>query len=277
MKWFNIILFITVNLLFSANQKAFSQKSNSDTVIILKPDQRISDTLTPDLLKYNKSENFSQGKTVILKNNYRKNIELHFIVIFLLIVGVIYIKLSSPGFFNELTQLLLKRNYLIANYNQQKINLLLNNIILDLIYVVSISYFLYFFTFDFETINFFIFILAILIFYLLQIGLVGVLFSLFFNNSMNIHMANLFIFNRSLAVLIAPLIFIIFFIETNHQKVFIYLIATLFISFLVFRTFRIYFQIKKENRFNYLYVFLYLCVSEISVYLIVFKEIKKFF
>jgi hypothetical protein len=94
---------------------------------------------------------------------------------------------------------------------------------------------------------------------------------------MNIHMANLFIFNRSLAVLIAPLLFIMFFIEINFQEVFIYLIAFLFISFLVFRTFRIYFQIKKENRFNYLYVFLYLCVSEISVYLIVFKEIKKFF
>jgi hypothetical protein len=180
MKWFSIIVFITVNLLFSANQKAFSQKSDSDTVIILKPDQRISDSLTPELLDYNKSKNFSQGETVVFKNNYRKNIELHFIVIFLLIAGVIYIKLSSPGFFNELTQLLLKRNYLIANYNQQKINLLLNNIILDLIYVVALSYFLYFFTLNFETVSFLIFILAVLIFYLLQIGFIGILFSLFF-------------------------------------------------------------------------------------------------
>ena len=197
-----------------------------------------------------------------------------FIILFIIII---YIRLVSPEYFRDLFLFAANGNYLLANYHKKNVILLINNILLDFIFIGSISILLYSLLNIKHSAHFELFFAGVAVFFIAQLIVILIGYNTFFDTSVfNIHISNILIFNRVLGIVLAPTLFIASYLKDSYQFTAFAILLVVVIAIFVFRIFRIYFLIKKSYQFNSIYIILYLCVFEISLYLLFIREFSWF-
>lgn len=245
-----------------ANDTSISIDSTSSIPDIDSLSENPANEIKLEFYKKNKNE-FSNTYTL-----------LGFILLFVIIF---FVRLASPEYFRDLILFAINGNYLLANYHKRNNILLINNVLLDIVYIGALTALLFNLfsvnnTYHFEDI-----LLGFTVFVVTQIILVFIGYNTYFSASVfNIHLTNLLVFNRVMGIILSPAIFITTYLNDNYQDTALTFLLFVVVSIVIFRIFRVYFLIKKSYHFNTIYIILYLCVFEISLYLLFIREFSWF-
>jgi hypothetical protein len=90
------------------------------------------------------------------------------------------------------------------------------------------------------------------------------------------YLLNLFAFNTSLALLLLPLLLVVFFGNSWIQTNILYLMIFLFAVWFIWRAIRSFLVTISITKFSYVHNFLYLCTLEIGYYLLAYVILKLF-
>lgn len=196
----------------------------------------------------------------------------------LLFIAVLYLKFSNPENFTATFKYMLNGRFFMDEISKAKSSYSINSAILDLLFVAILA--MLFFARLWADYHYFYIEIAgvVLGVYLIQIAMVIIGHTIFFGTEQkNLHLQNILIFNRGLAIIMVPLLFIAVFSKIEIRNLLLTSGGFLIGFIYVFRFFRILFQLKREYTFSYLYIFLYLCIFELSLYFVFIKEIKWLF
>jgi len=207
----------------------------------------------------------------------RNNTVLFFILIFLLSI-ILFIVISSPEYTKDVFLSVFTFRYFLNVFHKKKYTLLINNVLLDITFLVVIFLFVFI---NSNTLFFEIVIekavLIIMASYAVILVALYIFYHIFFGNDFhNLHVRNTLIHNRISAIMITPLLFISFYLDSEFRFATLDIIAIILLLTFVWRTIRIFRLLKNTSNFNSIYILLYLCVFEISPYLIIYKEFGYF-
>jgi len=212
------------------------------------------------------------GELKFKKNRLEDNPTLFFsfILIFSIILYTIFI---TPDYFRNLIFIITKQRYLIEGSTTRKMPFLVNNVILDLVFIAVTS--LIIFLYQWEKAHFLYaeILLTIGGLYTIQVILSYIAYYVFFGSKYkNLHVANIVNFNRAFSWILVPVSFLIIYGFGNLKDTLFTVLLYFTLGLVVYRMGRTYIQIKKQYSFNALYILLYLCVFELSLYFIFIKE-----
>ena len=196
----------------------------------------------------------------------------------LFFIIIIYIKLASPDYLNTIYQYIMSGSFFLNEIDKSKSGYSLNNTLLDILFVLVLSIFFYEYLWDPYQLFYIEILIGVTVFYFFQVAVSFIFHYIFFaTDHRNIHLLNLVLFNRSLAIAITPIIFIGTYINDPYKEYLSYFILLFIMIVYLYRIFRIFSQLKMLHSFNYLYIILYLCVFELSLYFIFIRQIRWFF
>jgi hypothetical protein len=227
---------------------------------------------TLDLKRFQAFTSLEENSIYTLrKDDLKYKTYLYFAFIFIFFI-LVYIKLSSPDYLEDLFTGFLKKGHLISGYSKQKSGIGINNILLDVLFLAIISIFFYELFWENFKISYLFIVYALLFFVLFQSGLVFISYRIFFGQqNFNVHLSNIFTFNRVLGIIVTPVMFIITYLDHDYKQIALRVLLLLLASFLIIRLYRIFLQIKNLLNYSFLYIFIYICVFEISLYFILIK------
>jgi hypothetical protein len=199
------------------------------------------------------------------------------LLIFILVIfSLLFIKITNPDFYRELYSHLVNSKLLITSFPLKKISLRLSNLLIDFAKLFVLSLLFFDMLNDYFSISFREIFLIITAYSFLRIVLIFVFYNIFFDKgSVNIHLSNIFIFNRLMFLVILPFVFFTIFSFPPYTLIFQWFSFALLILFVFLRTQRIFIQIKMAKNYTFFYIFLYICVFEISPYFILIKEFSQ--
>lgn len=270
----SLILILCINALYSS-PKPFIYMDTSNTLIInvLKvPDSSINYSHDQSKSNYPKNE-----KTYEYKEPDLKSSSMLFIGFVLLFSILIYIKIASPEYLKLQFQYFINGKAFLTDLDKSKQGFLLNNILLDFLFVAIISVYL----FEYLWIKFhYLYIEVFIVVFLFYFGssiINSISFYIFYGDEQkNIHLRNVLLSNRMMAVVLLPIVFVSLYSSRILHDFLSLAIIILLSVFFLYRLMRIFNQLKYLFSFNYIYNFLYLCVFEISLYIVFFKQIGWF-
>jgi hypothetical protein len=267
--FFMCLLLLLACLNASANEDSTRLRTVNDTIVAADSNTS-SPAYSPDASNKSSTVKFYEKAENPFANTHQF---FGFLILFILII---FIWLSNPEYFRRLFLSAFNRNFLLNNIYKRNFLQLINNLLLDLVFISIVTALLYrlFATNNFSFINAFG---GLAVFILLQLGLNSISFRIFFNSpAVNLHVNNLLIFNRLLGLVLTPCVFIAFYLQENLQLISLISLLLFILAVLVFRLFRLFFLIKSSHHFNTIYIILYLCVFEISLYLFFIREFSWF-
>jgi len=209
------------------------------------------------------------------QNLTKTNLYFAFIFFFFLLI---IIKLTTPDYFTDLFSCLFKKNYLFAKSPKTKFNISINSIIIDFITLCVVSYFFYQYLYTKYEIQYYLIFGSILAFTVIQILIILFSYNLFFGSgNINIHITNLLISNRIIGIIFTPSLFVITYLNPVYQTIGLYILFFILIIILLVRIYRILNQLKIIYNFSFLFIFLYICTFELSIYFLCFKVVLLFY
>jgi hypothetical protein len=225
-----------------------------------------------DISKYNLKELNAENSIYSLRKidlRYKSFLYFAFITTFLILI---YIKLISPEFLEDLFNSFLKKNYLLGNYSKQGFSLRINNILLDVLFLAIISIYFYELLWPLYHFPYYLVISGLFAFITIQILIIFVFYNIFFGTEFqNIHLTNIFTFNRILGIVFTPLMFIITYLNPEWRSISLAVLLILLVAIIIFRIYRILIQLKNIFKYSFLYIIIYICVFEISLYIVLIK------
>lgn len=273
----NKLLFILLILISSlCPLKSESQIADSNSRIKVKLDSIFSGFSAYSFLakEYLSADDADENLVIFHKRHEspfsNSQVFIGFIVLFAIIL---FIRLASPEYFRDLFLFAINGNYLLANHHKRNDFLLINNILLDGVFIVILSVLFFNLFSGYIPLRLEELFIGITLFIVAQIVLVFISYRTFFSSAIfNIHLTNLLVFNRVLGIILTPAVFIASYLNDAYQYIFLTILFFLVVLIVVFRVFRVYFLIKRSYDFNSIYIILYLCVFEISLYLLIIRE-----
>jgi hypothetical protein len=203
------------------------------------------------------------------QNEYKTH--LYFVFIFFFFILII-IRLSSPDYFSDLFLSLFKKNYLFSRIQKSKFNISINSIFLDIIFIAVLSFFLFQYLYTRFELEYYLVLGGLLLFTFIQMLIILISYYLFFGTgNVNVHLTNLIISNRIIGIIFAPLLFIITYLNQAYQPIGLNILLGIFVLIIFIRIYRIINQLKIIYNFNFLFIILYICTFELSVYFVCFK------
>lgn len=193
-------------------------------------------------------------------------LSVFFFVIFgALLLLIVMLKLTQPGYISELYSALWNPNLTQHLQEEGKLGLKFFQLPADILFVSGISFFGMLWL-DTYTLNGFLNLFLLTgSFYFLQIVAVKVFSRLFFgSNTRGGHESEMINFNRSLGVIMVPLMFIAFYATIPYPGVVLEIFKWFLITFAAVRFIRIMLTLRSEMHHGAFYIFLYLCALEIS-------------
>jgi hypothetical protein len=195
-------------------------------------------------------------------------------ILFLLIL----IKNMVPDYFKDLFSGFTHPESLLSNLSQRKISLRISNILIDLSKLAIISLLLYEYLIIYNKVEYINIIYVLGGFTIIKALISYPFYYIFFGkNKINIQVKTISLFNRILFLFILPLVIISIYTTNPVKQIIIWITALIFIIFFIIRTFSIFLQIKNYYNYNSLYIFLYICIFEISLYFVFFKHFSENF
>jgi hypothetical protein len=210
----------------------------------------------------------------IIRQSWKSDLILFaFLVIFIIIA---YFKVVKSGFMNELLFSVQKEEYIITELHRQKRASFYSKFFLDLVFIILVSVFITKFFHGSIRYNFRMILFGVLVVFFFQFVVISIFYKIFFGSrTFNIHLINLLVFNRFLAIFLSPLVFLMLYVPEPYSLYISMIIIILSLITLLIRTFRIFIQLKRVSSFNFLYIILYICVFEISLYFVIIKEFSR--
>ncbi|NLJ07866.1 MAG: DUF4271 domain-containing protein [Sphingobacteriales bacterium] len=199
---------------------------------------------------------------------------LFFALIFMLLI-VLLIRILNPDYFLNIFRNTYSTTSFLDNLSKKEAQsfLLINNIILDIIFIFSLSLFFLKLSEIRSVMGYWQIFRIITLLYLVQIMIIRIFYRVFFKRGTeNVHLSQILTFNRMAGVLLIPFLILIYFASPPINKFAFEIIKVFLIVMILFRLIKNYFIIKKINLSNLFYVLLYLCVFEISLYFAIIKE-----
>jgi len=235
--------------------------------------------LQPDTSLYPMIDNqieLSKKYPVIKRVDNIHNNTLLFIFFIVIFAIIAIIRIVSPDYFYDLWNNLLKTDVLIDNHLRKgkRLFLLIINKFFDFLFIASLTLLVYFY-FEIPFLNsIFIIFPVILTIYLIQVISISIFFNVFFaNTNYNIHLLKIIYYNRFAGIIIFVLLFLSFFTYPESAEIFIRLILVFLTVTYLIRLITNFFSIKRLFTVSIFYILLYLCVFEITLYLVILKEI----
>jgi len=193
-------------------------------------------------------------------------------VLFLLIL----IKNVVPDYFKDLFSGFTNPESLLANLSQRKISQRISNIIIDFSKLAIISLLLYEYLINYFEIKYINIIFVLGGFTIIKSILSYPFYYIFFGkNKIHIQIKTISLYNRILFLFVLPLVIISVYTINPVKQIIMWLAVFIFIIFFMIRTFSIFLQIKNYYNYNSLYIFLYICIFEISLYFVFFKHFSE--
>jgi hypothetical protein len=212
----------------------------------------------------------------LMKVNWKlKNSTFLFFVFFILFIMLIFIKVTSPDCVRELaTALFSSKNFMEQASKLNIVSGQFNFFLLDLIFLISLSIFLHGLYTDSHLLVIHRIFFYSFLFFFAKTALAFMIYPLFFSKERyNYHISTFLIYVRLLTILLLPLTFLITYVGFSYQEY----LQNVLIFFLVISLFipaiRTYIHLKKSKVYSLFYLILYLCVFEISFYLIYIQGI----
>lgn len=195
------------------------------------------------------------------------------LVSFLLLLGMV--RAFSPSYFWELFRTVLDLNYVQLMEREGKLKWNIINILLDIIFAGSFSFFLYQLQSPDIALAFWECFLAVGAFVLLHLSFTALMGSVFYDwDSIRIFLYNIVLFNRVAGIVILPLVFATTYMPENLRPITLKILGLLVIFYWSFRILRALFQMKGKFHHGFFYNFMYLCTIEVSPLLIALKLIS---
>ncbi|MEA3497399.1 MAG: DUF4271 domain-containing protein [Bacteroidota bacterium] len=217
--------------------------------------------------------NFNNGKQLKFIEKALSDNTLLFYAFIMLFIIIIFIRTASSEYYDDLYKSIFSKEYLIREYKRKHSTFLINNILLDIVFIIILSIFFFEFLWNEYHYLYAEILLWITGFFISQIIIVSTFYKLMYGTKYNnFHLMTVSRFNRILAIILTPIVFVSTYLKEPYQGYFSQFIILVLIIAISFRTVRIFFQIKKVFTFSSLYIFLYLCTFEISLYILFFKE-----
>jgi hypothetical protein len=198
---------------------------------------------------------------------------------FILFMGVtlilMFIKTSAPDYYRELLSNFSKPNYILDSYPVRRVLFRISNVFTDIseLAIISLLIFKIYNDYSDTYVAFYKIVIITGGFFLIRIIIIYPFYYIFFGrNKINVHSSNIFIFNRIMFIFLLPIIFISIYSFRPYQNIFQWISLIIILSFFLYRTLRIFFQIKNTNNYNIFYIFLYICIFEISPFFVLIKE-----
>ena len=213
-----------------------------------------------------------------LEYGLKENTGIYYLLVFfLLLLGAI--RILEPGYFRELFRSVIDLNYIALMSREGKLGLSVANILLDLIFVGSVSFYIFQLEFapvdELKFFEVFLWVLAITIGHLILTALLGKVF--FGMRNIKIFLHNVLIFNRVLGIILLPLVFLGTYVTYIPKQAVFYGIGALIILYFVFRILRALLQMGGMFNHGIIYNFFYLCTVEISPLIVVIELITGIF
>lgn len=211
----------------------------------------------------------------IPRKKYDLNNTIFFFLLILFFLIIVLIKVINPDYFASIFIQTLNSDALIDNIFKRELRsvILVNNTLLDLIFVITLSMFLLKFNISENQNNFFSVIQIVVILYFIQIVITTIFYPVFFKRETpNVHLSQILVFNRAFGIILVPsLLLINYSYEPVNQLTYI-LLKYFLIFIILYRIIKNFIVIQRINGANLFYVLLYLCVFELSLYFVIIKE-----
>lgn len=217
-----------------------------------------------------------QGEEMI--QGLQENTFLFFLlVLFLLLLGLI--RILDPSYFNDLFRSMLDANYIQLMKRDRKLNWNIVNMFLDLIFLGSITFYIFQLVItSLSEWTFWQIFLAVFLgnmAHLLLNWLMGILFYGFSNSKFLLN--HILIFNRVIGIIFLPILFLITYFSGIPKSLSLNLVGFLLILILGYRMLRAIFQAGSTVNHGIIYNFFYLCITEITPLIIVIEFITRAF
>jgi hypothetical protein len=248
--------FLIFNQLAELKQKQDLKTRTQNNLIQLKPDKK----LTPEV------------RTHITSNWV-------FFIFMILIIVFIWIRIFYNKFFNYLTNAMISYQLSLKMYNEKNALLKRVSFILDILYHIILSFFLYeSFTYlnikplTLTSFNLFLFILNVLILFTIARNVILNIFNKLFDTEYVIseYIHNNFIINKLLGIILFPVIIAFYYLPEKYAGIMFYVGLALICISLIMKILRGYHIIIRKDILFY-YLILYLCTLEILPLFIGYK------
>lgn len=197
-----------------------------------------------------------------------------FIILFFIII---FLKITSPEILEDLFNSIRSRKYLLTRFARGKPTLSFNHILLDMLFLLIFSLFIFSLQLKILYLSYIQIFLLITTFFLVKLLLIFLVYKIFFRQkSYNIHITNILSFDRSLGIFLTPIMFIITFLGEHQRNISLNYLGYFIVFIFLFRIIRMFRQLNLVYKYNLFYIFLYLCIFEFSLYIILFREIIKY-
>jgi len=200
-------------------------------------------------------------------------------ILYFLLVGFLtllaYVRAYENTYLQELFRAFSDINFIEHLKRQGKFKYRLANLVLDLIYLGTISIFIYNIQFS-EVLTIgqvFLWVLGYFVIKIMFAAVVGVIF--YGNDGVKLFVNHLMVFDRIVGVTLLPLVFISAFMEQPYQQLTLGFVGGLLLFLLMVRIGRSLIQVKVKLNYGLLYNFLYICTIEITPLIIVLKLITQ--
>ena len=222
----------------------------------------------------NQEKELSENFPVRLRKQDVRDHFAFFLYFILIVSAILLIFLSGSEYIRDLFMSVFSIKYFLSVFHKKKYTLLINNILLDVIFLSLIFIMLFNYSVSAEIKPVLEeLVLLILLFHFSIVIVLFVFVPVFFGGSKaNLHLKSVLLFNRAFSVVAAPVLFIAFYIEPEFSLYILLFIVILYLLLFIFRLFRIYFLLKKTSTYSFIYILLYLCVFEICPYIAIYKE-----
>lgn len=205
--------------------------------------------------------------------------EEHQTILYFLLVGFLillaYVRAYENTYLQELFRAFSDINFIEHLKRQGKLKYRLGNFVLDLIYLGTISIFI--FKIQFSGVltigQVFLWVLGYLVIKIIFAALVGIIF--YGYNGVKLFVNHLMVFYRIVGVILLPLVFISAFLEKPYQQMILGFLGGLLLLLLMARIGRSLIQVKVKLNYGLFYNFLYICTVEITPLIIVLKLITQ--
>lgn len=199
---------------------------------------------------------------------------------FLLFMGLLVIfavvNITDPNYLRDLAKGIIDTNYLLMLHREGKLTLRINDLLLDLLYVCSFGLLLFKYFNGLTLFELGKWIIIVGIYYLGKVIIVKIFSYLFFGSQqLNFHLLQVLAYNKTLALFILPLLFIVFFIGAQAQEIVLNILLYVTIFFLCYRFIRILYNIYLRYSYGIVYGIIYLCAIELTPFLVFYKHFFK--
>lgn len=209
------------------------------------------------------------------QNEFKTYLFFAFIFAFFILL---LIKLSSADYFSDLFTSFFKKNYFFSKNQKSKFNISFNSIFLDVIFFITISYFFFQYLYTRFELEYYLILGGLIFFTSFQLLIILFSYKLFFGSgNINVHLSNFVLSNRIIGIIFTPLLFIITYLDRAFQPIGLNILLFTLISIILVRIYRIFDQLKIIYNFSFLFIFLYICTFELSIYFVCFKIVLLFF